>query len=142
MTKESGENSADLQRRERGRKIADKLQNEQRPDEIFSLMAEVFPDFLKVTEERLFGDIWSRQGLSARDRCMISLALIAEKRYGDATYIEFHNKLVKAHVQYALNAGMTKEEILELFLHVANYTCWGAGYQAIKASRDVFAKQK
>ena len=73
---------------------------------------------------------------------MVSLALIVEKRYGDAAYIEFHDKLIKAHVQYALNAGVTKEEILELFLHVANYTCWGAGYQAIRAARDVFAADK
>lgn len=142
MSKKREENISDSERREKGRGIIRQLQGERGVDEIFSLMGEVFPDFLKITEERLFGDIWSRSGLSLRDRIMIALAIIIEMRYGDDTYIDLHNQLLKAHMRYALNSGMSKEEILEVILHVANYTCWGAGYQAIKVAKDVFSSKE
>jgi len=142
MIKKEERDISDAERRERGRSILRKLEGDRGQDELMSLMEEVFPDFLKITEERLFGDIWSRPGLSVRDRCMITLALIVEKRYGDEKYIELHDKLLKTHMRYALNSGMSREEILEVILHVANYTCWGAGYQAIRAAKEVFSSKE
>ena len=141
MIKKERKDISDAERRERGRSILRLLEGDGGKDGMVSLMEEVFPDFLKITEERLFGDIWSRSGLSVRDRCMITLALIVEKRYGDEKYIDFHDKLLKTHMRYALNSGMSREEILEVILHVANYTCWGAGYQAIRAAKDVFSSK-
>ncbi len=135
-------NDSDLKRREKGKKVVKQLQGDGGLDEIMTLMEEVFPDFLKITEERLFGDIWSRPGLSLRDRSMITLALLIENRWGDPTYVHFHNKLLKAHLRYALNSGLSKKEILEVMMHVANYTCWGAGHQAIRVAKDILATEE
>src|SRR5262249_14764873 len=35
------------------------------------------PDFLRITVENLFGDVWSREGLSVRDRRLITLTVLA-----------------------------------------------------------------
>ncbi len=142
MGKENEAEVSDSERRERGRNIIRELRGGESRDEIFDLMEEVFPDFLKITEERLFGDIWSRPGLSLRDRCIITLSILIEKRWGDSAYVDIHDKLLKAHINYCLNSGISKEEILEVILHVANYTCWGAGYQAIRVAKGVFSTRE
>jgi 4-carboxymuconolactone decarboxylase len=98
-------------------------------DELLSLIGKVCPDFLKViTEEHLFGEVWSRPGLDLRERCMITLAILIARRFGDET---------NAHMCDALNVGFSREEILEFILHTVNYTCWGAGVEAIRAGKDI-----
>ncbi len=142
MRKEKEGSISDSKRREKGRRIIRQLQGGGGQDEMMSLIGDVFPDFLKITEERLFGNIWSRSGLSIRDRIMVTLAILIEKRWGDKTYVDLHDKLLKVHMHYALNSGISKEELLEVILHVANYTCWGAGYQAIRVAKEVFASRE
>ena len=129
-------------RGEKGRNIIGQLQGGIDRDQIFGVIEEVFPDFLKITEEHLFGNVWSRAGLPLRDRCMITLAILIVIRYGDDSYSGFHDQVLKAHMGYALNIGISQEEILEVIMHAANYTCWGAGYEAIRAAKDVFSSKQ
>ena len=119
---------------EKGRSIIRQLQGGQDKDDIFSIIGEVYPDFLKViTEEQLFGKVWSRPALSLRERSLITLAILVVSR--------FHDQL-KAHMRYALNVGVSQEEILETIMHVANYTCWGAGVEATKLAKEVFTAKE
>ena len=121
--------ASDLQKK--GQAIIQQLHRGEDSDEILSLIGEVSPDFLKViTEEHLFGEVWSRPGLTLRDRCLITLAVLIASR--------FRNEL-KAHVRYALNAGVSREQILETIMHIANYTCWGAGVEAVHVAGEVFS---
>ena len=107
------------ERQKKGQNIIRQLCGGKKKDETFSLIEDVSPDFMKVvTEEHLFGEIWSRSLLSLRDRCMITLAILIAFR--------LRNDL-KVHMHYALNVGLSKEEILETIMQSANYTCWGAG---------------
>ncbi len=118
-----------LELQEKGRGVLRQLYGSEDRDELFSLIGKVCPDFLKViTEEHLFGEVWSRPGLSLRDRCMIALAILIARRFGDE---------IKAHMRYALNVGLSREEILEIILHTANYTCWGAGVDATRTGKDI-----
>lgn len=115
--------------RKRGQNIIQQLQGSEGKDDLLTAIGEVCPDFLKViTTEHLFGEVWSRPGLELRDRCMIALAILVARRF---------DKELKAHMQYALNIGLSREEILEVVLHTANYTCWGAGVEATKASKEI-----
>jgi 4-carboxymuconolactone decarboxylase len=59
---------------------------------------------------------------------MIALAILIARRFGDE---------MKAHMRYALNVGLSREEILEIILHTANYTCWGAGVDATRTGKDI-----
>jgi 4-carboxymuconolactone decarboxylase len=115
--------------RERGKNIIRQLRGQDCKDDLLRAIGEVCPDFLKViTTEHLFGEVWSRPGLELRDRCMIALAILVARRFGDE---------LKEHMRYALNIGLSREEILEVILHTANYTCWGAGVEATKAGKEV-----
>ncbi|MFC1909531.1 carboxymuconolactone decarboxylase family protein [Chloroflexota bacterium] len=121
------------ERQERGQSVIQQLQGGTDKDEVFSLIEEVFPDFLKITEEHLFGDIWSRPGLSLRERAMIVLSVLIAFRFRDE---------LKAHMRYALKVGLSQEEILEVIMQVAPYTCWGAGVGATHMAKEVFSAEK
>lgn len=37
----------------------------------------IAPEFVKLTQDLLFGDIWKRQGLSQRDKSLITVTVLA-----------------------------------------------------------------
>jgi 4-carboxymuconolactone decarboxylase len=120
--------------RKRGENVIQRLCGDEDRDELLSLIGEVSPDFLNIiTAEHLFGEVWSRPSLNLRDRALITLAVLIAFRY--------KNEL-KAHVRYALNVGVSQEEIMEIIMHTANYTCWGAGVGAAHTAREVFLSRK
>ncbi|MFM6921157.1 MAG: carboxymuconolactone decarboxylase family protein, partial [Polynucleobacter victoriensis] len=62
--------------------------------------------------EHAWGAVWGRPGLTKKHRSMITLSiLVAINRPHE----------LKIHLRGALNNGVTKEEIRELFLHAAAY---------------------
>ncbi|MFE7394119.1 carboxymuconolactone decarboxylase family protein [Streptomyces sp. NPDC057582] len=86
-----------------------------------------------LTDQVLFGDIWERGGLSARDRSLVTVAaLIALYR---TDQLGFHLKL-------ALENGLSRDELSEAITHLAFYAGWpnvmGAACQlkAVLASVD------
>ena len=94
---------------------------------------EVFPDFRKMTLGHLFGDVFTRPGLGLRERVMITLALLIAEQYNDG---------MKRYIQVALNVGVTREEILEIIMHVAHYAGWHKGQIAIDAAKEVFSAKE
>jgi hypothetical protein len=42
-------------------------------------LSKLAPDFIKLTKETLFGDIWKRPELSARDRSLITITVLKTK---------------------------------------------------------------
>ena len=68
----------------------------------------------------LFAKIWTRPGLSIRDRRLVTLALLAAQGRPDQ---------LKSHIRGALTGEdrLTKDELLELMIHVAHYAGWAAG---------------
>ncbi|MFC1908943.1 carboxymuconolactone decarboxylase family protein [Chloroflexota bacterium] len=88
-----------------------------------------FPQYWKLTEENLFGDIWGRPGLALRDRSIATMAAqVATSGLGG----------LKIHVGFALNLGISREEITELIMHVAMYSGWGKGASALLVAKEVF----
>ena len=129
-----GDSVPSSERREKGLKIIQELHGEAEGKNTFGLLGEVFPDFLRViTEEHLFGEVWARPGLSLRDRTMITLAVLIAFRCKDE---------IKEHTGYALRAGVSKEEIGEIIMHVANYGCWGAGVNAGQFAAEAFRQKQ
>ncbi len=68
--------------------------------------------FQTFITEGAWGSVWSRDGLSKRDRSLITLALLAAGG---------HHEEVAMHVRATRNTGATPEEIMETMLHVAVY---------------------
>ncbi len=75
----------------------------------------IAPEFAKLTEDILFGDIWNRPELSQRDRSLITVTcLVALNRI----------EQVDIHLEKAFKNGLTKEELVATITHIAFYAGW------------------
>lgn len=83
-------------------------------------------DFQKFITEGAWGSVWSRPGLSRRERSMITIALLAAGGHDDE---------VAMHVQATRNTGASPDDILETLLHVAVYAGVPAANHAIKIAK-------
>ena len=66
----------------------------------------------ELTTQFCWGEIWNRPGLDRRTRSFLNLAMI--------TALNRPHEL-KLHVKAAINNGLTKDEIKEVFLQAAVY---------------------
>ena len=91
--------------------------------------ADIAPALGAYTEKILFGDVWKRAGLSARDRSLITVAtLVALYRTNELPF----------HLARALESGVTRDELTELITHLAIYAGWPAAMTAAHAAMDVY----
>lgn len=89
-------------------------------------LAAVTPALVEYTNRILYDEVWERPILSKRDRSLITIsAMIAMYRPEQLT----------AHLQLAMENGLSKEEIGEAIAHLAFYASWPS---AISASRKFF----
>lgn len=81
--------------------------------------------------EHAWGAVWVREGLSLKTRSMLNLAIL--------TAINRPNEL-RIHLRGALNNGVTREEIGEIFLHCGVYCGAPAALESFKVAKQVFAE--
>jgi len=77
--------------------------------------AETTPKLAELGRDVLFGDVWERQGLSKRDRSLVTVAALITGNY--PLQMPFH-------MQRALENGVTEEELKEVVTHLAFYAGW------------------
>jgi 4-carboxymuconolactone decarboxylase len=90
--------------------------------------AQLAPDFFDDVLQHAFGTIWTRPGLPTRDRSMVTVAVLAALGHTDE---------LKAHLRGALNVGLSKEELVELLMHVSIYAGVPAAGAALRAAAEV-----
>jgi 4-carboxymuconolactone decarboxylase len=114
---------ADNERAKRGDDIRKKLfKTPPAPSETFARLNE-------VTVEHLFGDIWTRPGLALRDRSLITCAVLTALG---------KEKQLTVHMKGALNIGISREEILEMMVHLAHYSGWPTAVNGTRVAEEVF----
>ena len=86
-------------------------------------------DFQSLITRYAWHEIWGRPGLDRRTRSMINLAMISALNRPHE---------VKAHVKGALNNGLTKDDIKEVFLQVAIYCGVPAAVDSFRSAQEVF----
>ncbi|MEZ4848690.1 MAG: carboxymuconolactone decarboxylase family protein [Bacteroidia bacterium] len=85
-------------------------------------------DFQQLVSEVPWGNIWTRSGLTRRQRSMITLSmLIAQNRKPE----------FQMHIKAAINNGVTVEEIKELILQSAIYCGFPAANEAFHSAQEV-----
>ncbi len=84
-----------------------------------------------LVTEYCWGAIWTRDGLARRDRSLINLAMMT------ALNRPFELAL---HVRGALNNGVSRDEIREVFLQCAVYSGVPAALESFKVAESVFAE--
>ena len=90
-------------------------------------------EFVDLLNTYCWNDIWNRPGLSRKTRSMLNLAML--------TALGKDHEL-KLHVRGALNNGLTKDEIKEVFLQAAIYAGVPAAVAAFRAAKEVFQSEK
>ncbi|WP_420346633.1 4-carboxymuconolactone decarboxylase [Pelagibius sp.] len=88
-------------------------------------------DFQRFITEGAWGSVWSRPGLSRRERSLITIALLAALG---------HDEEVAMHLRACANTGATPEEIKEALLHVAVYAGVPAANRAFKIAKGVLGE--
>lgn len=89
-------------------------------------------DFQTFITEGAWGSVWSRPGLTKRERSMITLALLAALG---------HDEEVAMHVRATSNTGASPDDIKEALLHVAVYAGVPAANRAFKIAKQELAKR-
>lgn len=89
-----------------------------------------FRDFIL---EGVWGRVWTRPGLSVRDRSLLCLGILSALHHHD----EF-----RLHVRATRNTGVTPEEIAEVLLQVAAYGGVPAANTALKLAKEVLAERE
>lgn len=88
-------------------------------------------DLWRFTTDVLFGEIWSRPGLSLRERELITLgALMAAKADG-----------IALHMRHAHNLGITFDEMKEVILQCTIYLGMPKALFAMRKLKAVMAEQ-
>ena len=83
----------------------------------------------ELVTEYCWNEIWNRPGLERRTRSLLNLAML--------TALNRPHEL-KLHVRGAINNGLTKEEIREVFLQAAIYCGVPAAIDSFRTAKEVF----
>ena len=86
-------------------------------------------EFTDLLNPYCWNDIWNRPGLPRKSRSILNLGMLC------ALGKEHELKL---HIRGALNNGLTKDEIKEVFLQVAIYCGVPAAVVAFRCAKEVF----
>ncbi len=89
-------------------------------------------EFAELLNTYCWNDIWNRPGLDRKTRSMLNLAMLTALNRGPE---------LKLHVNGALNNGLTKEQIGEVFLQTAIYCGVPAAVEAFRSAREVFKER-
>lgn len=89
-------------------------------------------DFQTFITEGAWGSVWSRPGLTRRERSLITIALLAAAG---------HDEEVAMHVKATVNTGASPADIKEALLHVAVYAGVPAANRAFKIAKRELEKR-
>ena len=118
-------------RYERGRELLERLN----PDNIRRLeenLEDIAPDMARFVSEFAYGDIYSRPGLDVKSRELATVAALTA--LGNAPL------QLKSHIEAALNAGWSQEEIVEAIMQMAVYAGFPAALNGLYVAKEVFTR--
>lgn len=95
----------------------------------------------EFTINHLFANVWSRSRppmdetrmISLKERSMITVALLAAQG---------RNEELESHIRGALHQGISKEQVLEIMIHVAHYAGWPAGNNGQRIALKVIEQEE
>jgi 4-carboxymuconolactone decarboxylase len=90
-------------------------------------------DFRRLATLHTFGDAWPREGLDLRSRCLVSVAIAAA--------LGTHEPL-RGQLRIALHSGVSREEIVELFIHLAAYAGAARAFDSYQIAVAVFGETR
>lgn len=119
----------DRQMFEKGLAIRRSVLGEEYVDNAIKTADDFSRPLQELVTQYCWGEIWGRPGLDRKTRSLINLAMISALNRPHE---------VKMHIKGALNNGLTKDQIQEVFLQVAVYCGVPAAVDSFRMAREVF----
>ena len=105
------------------------MSDEQEPSGAQKAFGEFAPDFVHFTDDVLFGQVWPRTELSAKERSLVTVSVLAA--LGASEQLTYHLGLAKQN-------GNTETELKEAITHIAFYAGWPRAMSAMTVAKQVF----
>lgn len=117
---------------QRGGETVLRLNNGQ-PQHTLERMRQEFPFLAEATQAYALGDVWSRTQLDDRTRQLAAVAAFAAM--GDTAFM-------KVHAGYALNIGVSEDELKEIIYMVTVPAGFPRAIRASQALSELFAERR
>lgn len=101
-----------------------------RANTVNTVVAPTAPILAELTNRVLFGDLWQRPDLSARDRSLVTMAALIA--IGQPEQLAFH-------ANRAMDNGLTRIEAAEVPAHLGFYAGWPRAMSAVPVLEKMFA---
>ena len=117
----------------RGMEVRRSVLGDQHVDRASAQATSFDDDFQTFITEGAWGSVWSRPGLTHRERSLLTLALLAALG---------HDEEFAMHVRATQNTGATADDIKEALLHVAVYAGVPAANRAFKIAKHELGQRR
>ncbi len=89
--------------------------------------------FQEMITEAAWGHVWSRDTLPLRERSMLTIALLAGLG---------NEEELRLHLRASLNTGATRDDVMEVLMHVAIYAGVPRANSAFRLAKEIFAETR
>lgn len=96
-------------------------------------LGEFAPKFASLNDDVLFGEVWSRENLSLRDRSLITVSALMASGILDSS--------LKYHIKNAKENGVTKDEMVEVLTQLAFYAGWPKAWAAFRMAKEIYEEE-
>ncbi len=93
------------------------------------MFGDFAPALVGFTDDVLFGKVWKREQLSAKERSLVTVAALTTS--GNTDQLVFHLGLAKQN-------AASEEELFEAITHLAFYAGWPKAMAAMAVAKQVF----
>ena len=90
-------------------------------------------DFQEYITTNVWASVWSRPGLTKRERSLLTIAILTALRYEEE---------LAMHIRATKNTGATADDIKEVLMHTAVYAGIPAANGAFKIAKKVLSEKK
>ena len=93
----------------------------------------IMEKFAALTQETLFGTLWTRPGLDLKTKTLI--CVISDTTTGRSPEL-------KLHIRFARNHGWSEDELVESILHLLGYVGEPLVREALLVAKETFAEMR
>lgn len=116
---------------EKGMKTRRSVLGDAHVDKAEAAKTDFDQDFQEYIINSAWGAVWSRPGLTKRERSLITIALLAALG---------HEEELAMHIRATKNTGATQEDVKEVLLHTGVYAGVPVINGAMKIAKEIFSK--
>lgn len=95
-------------------------------------LGDFAPEFAKLNDDVLFGQVWSGEELSLKTRSIITISALVGKGMIDSSFAY--------HLQTAKKNGVTKAEMAGILTQLAFYAGWPNAWAAFRLAKEVYSE--